>query len=74
MSLREPFFECVFVSGRNEYRFHVRAWTAEEAECHLREALQSHGLVARGEVRVQDARGRLVRRGRFEPTSSHENA
>ncbi len=65
MTSREPFYECMFVSERNEYRFHVRAWTADEAEAHLRSALESSGLTAEGEPRVLDSKGRLLRRSAF---------
>ena len=64
---REPFFECVFVSERNEYRFHFRAWTAAEAEYHLRRQLEESGVAADGELRVLDAKGRLLRTSPYRP-------
>ena len=65
MITREPFFECVLVCDRNEYRFRFRAWTAEQAELHLREDLLEAGARERGEVRVYDGKGRLLRRAAF---------
>jgi hypothetical protein len=67
MPKREPYFECVFVADRNEYRFHFRSRSAEEAERHLRDELQEWGLDVSGEVRVVDARGRVVRCSTYGP-------
>jgi hypothetical protein len=64
---RERFFECLFVSDRNEYRFHFRAWSAEEAGQHLLDDLRDHGLTASGELRVLDPRGRVVLRSEYVP-------
>jgi hypothetical protein len=64
---RERFFECVFVAERNEYRFHLRAWTPEEAAQHLKAALWESGLVVPGELRVVDPRGRVLVRLAYEP-------
>ena len=64
---REPFFECVFVSDRNEYRFHFRAWTAAEAEYHLRRELQESGVAADGELRVLDKKGHLLSTSAYRP-------
>ena len=51
---RERFYECVFVADRNEYRFHLRAWTPEEAAEHLRTELDENGVSIPGEIRVMD--------------------
>ncbi len=67
MAKREPFFECVLVADRNEYRFHLRAWTAEEAELHFREELRSNGVTASGELQVLDRNGGLARRSAYAP-------
>ena len=49
---REPFFKCVYSSERSEYSFHFRAWSAEEAEAHLRTELKTFAVNAAGEIRV----------------------
>lgn len=67
MAKREPFFECVFVSEGNEYRFHIRAWNAEEARYHLRNELRSYGVTASGELRLFGLRGGLLQRSTFDP-------
>ncbi len=64
---REPFFECVFSVDRNEYRFHFRAWTAEEAEAHLRDELREYGVDVPGELRVIDRKGRVLLRSEYLP-------
>jgi hypothetical protein len=71
VTTREPFFECVLVCDRNEYRFHFRAWSAEQAELHLREELLEAGARERGEVQVFDTKGRLLRRGAFPGRKAH---
>ncbi len=73
MSKREPFFECVFVCDRNEYRFHFRAWTAAEAEYHLRLELQESGVAANGELRVLDAKGRVLRASPYPVRSDRDD-
>ena len=55
---REPFFKCVYSSERSEYSFHFRAWSAEEAEAHLRTELKTFAVNAAGEIRVLDSQGR----------------
>jgi hypothetical protein len=60
MDRREAFFECVYAADRNEYVFHLRAWSAEEAESHLRERLRGFGLVTSGTVLIRDPKGRVV--------------
>ncbi len=57
---REKFFECMLVADRNEYRFHFRAWDAAGAERCLREMLEHNRVNACGELRVLDARGRIL--------------
>jgi hypothetical protein len=63
MTSREPFYECVLISERNEYHFHLRAWTAEEAEAQFRAVLQEHGVAADGIVRVLGLNGAVLRTG-----------
>ena len=60
MAPRERFFVCVFEQDRNEYRFHVRAWTAEEAEAHLRASLREDGVRDPGSIVVRDERGAVL--------------
>jgi len=67
MGLRESFFECVFLSDRNEYVFHFRGWSAEEAEAHFREALIGDGLLVAGAIEVRDARHKVLRRSKYLP-------
>jgi hypothetical protein len=64
---RERFYECVLVSDRDEYRFHFRAWDAEEAEQRLMDDLREHGLTVAGELRVLDLKGKVIRRGQYVP-------
>jgi hypothetical protein len=40
----DRFYECVFAADRNEYRFHLRAWTPEEAAYHFDAELRENGL------------------------------
>jgi len=62
---RELFFECVFVSNQSEYHFHLRAWTAAEAELAFADGLRAGGITSRGKLMVLDREGRVVRRGRY---------
>ncbi len=63
MAPRERFYECVLALDQNEYRFHVRAWTAEEACDHLGASLRENGLLDAGELVVLDGKGgELLRR------------
>ena len=64
---REPFFKCVYSSARSEYSFHFRAWSAEEAEAHLRMELKTFGVNAAGEIRVLDSQGRILRSSSYKP-------
>ncbi len=65
MSRREPFYECVLISERNEYHFHVRAWTAEEAEAHFRALLHESGVIGDGTVCVLGLKGTVLRSSPF---------
>lgn len=65
MRARESFWECVFNPDGNEYRFHVRAWSAEEAEEHLRASLRENGVREAGAILVRDRRGVDVRRSGY---------
>ena len=66
---REKFFECVFAPDRNEYRFHVRAWSAEQAEAHFRASLRENGVREPGTLLIRDRKGvEVLRSGyAFEP-------
>jgi len=57
MRTRERFFECVFAQDGNEYRFHVRAWSATEAEAHIRASLHDNGVRDAGILVVRDRKG-----------------
>ena len=57
MAARESFYECIFSPEGNEYRFHVRAWSAEEAQEHLRASLRENGVREPGAIRVRDRKG-----------------
>ncbi len=59
--MREPFFECVLVSDRNEYHFHIRAWTPADAEVAFTDELRADGVTSSGELWVLDAKGRPAR-------------
>ncbi len=67
MPSREPYFECVFVVDRNEYRFHFRSPSAEAADRHLRDGLREWGVDVPGETRVLDAKGRVLLRSPYQP-------
>jgi hypothetical protein len=69
MASRESFFECIFNPDRNEYRFHVRAWNAKEAEEHIRASLRDNGVRDSGTLLIRDRKGaELVRTGyAYEP-------
>ena len=66
---REKFFECVFAPDRNEYRFHVRAWSAEQAEEHFRASLRDNGVRDPGTLLIRNRKGvEVLRSGyAFEP-------
>jgi hypothetical protein len=57
MGTRERFFECIFTQDGNEYRFHVRAWSATEAEAHIRASLHDNGVREAGILVVRDRKG-----------------
>jgi hypothetical protein len=62
---RENSFECVFAQDRNEYRFHVRAWNAQEAEAQFRASLLDNGVRDGGTLSIRDRRGAEVLRSDF---------
>jgi hypothetical protein len=57
MSTRERFFECVLSQDREEYRFHVRAWSARDAEEEARASLRESGVREPGMLRIRDPKG-----------------
>ena len=63
---RERFYECTFVQERNEYRFHVRAWSPEDAAEHLRAALRDDGVREAGTLLVRDRKGSVVAQREYE--------
>jgi hypothetical protein len=65
VNTRESFFECVLAQDGNEYRFHVRAWTAEEAEQHIRASLRENGVREPGTLVVRNRRGAEVLRSGY---------
>jgi hypothetical protein len=69
MASRESFFECIFNPDGNEYRFHVRAWNAKEAEEHIRASLRDNGVRDSGTLLIRDRKGaELLRTGyAYEP-------
>lgn len=67
MAKRERFFDCAFEHARNEYRFHIRAWTPDEAGEHLRAALREDGVREDGTLVVRDRRGSIVFRSAYAP-------
>ena len=64
-STREDFFECVFAPDRNEYRFHVRAWSAEQAEVHFRASLRENGVREPGTLLIRNRKGVEVLRSGY---------
>jgi hypothetical protein len=65
ISHREKSFECVFARDRNEYRFHVRAWNAQEAEERLRASLRDNGVLEAGTLSILDRKGAEVLRSEY---------
>lgn len=57
MGSRERFFECVLTQERNEYRFHVRAWNAREAEQEVVASLRENGVTEPGTLHVLNPKG-----------------
>jgi hypothetical protein len=55
-SSRESIFECVLAADRREYRLHVRAWSATEAEERFRASLGESGVRDVGSLRIRDIR------------------
>ena len=60
MRSRESFYECVYVRDGSEYRFHVRAWDAKEAEAHFRAELLADGIREPGKLVVLGRKGTPV--------------
>ena len=56
MSSREKFFECVLSQEKDEYRFHVRAWSARDAEEEARASLRDGGVREPGTLRFRDSK------------------
>ncbi len=57
MSSRERFFECVLNQDTDEYRLHVRAWNAKDAEEEARVSLHNSGVPDRGTLHIRDQKG-----------------
>jgi len=74
MAKREQFFECIFLSDRNEYRFHFRAWSPEAAEFLFRDELRSCGVNAAGTLLVCDLKGQLMRSADYSPPEKGQQA
>jgi len=65
MASRESFFECIFNPDGNEYRFHVRAWNAREAEEHIKASLRENGVRDSGTLLIRDRKGAEVLRSGY---------
>lgn len=65
MSTRERFFECVLNQDTDEYRLHVRAWNAKDAEAEARASLRSSGVPDRGTLHIRDPKGVELLRASF---------
>jgi hypothetical protein len=65
MRTRERFFECIFTQDGNDYRFHVRAWSATEAEAHIRTSLHDNGVRDPGTLVVRDRKGSELLRSEY---------
>jgi hypothetical protein len=65
MATRESFFECIFNPDGNEYRFHVRAWNAREAEEHIKASLRDNGVRENGALLIRDRKGAELLRSRY---------
>jgi len=74
MAKREGFYECVYSSDRNEYRFHLRAWNEQEAETRLRDLLLSYDIRAAGTLLIRNAKGLVVRRSGYPAPSAEDPA
>jgi hypothetical protein len=57
MISRERFYECILTQDRNEYRFHVRAWNAREAEEEVCASLRENGVKEPGTLHVRNPKG-----------------
>ncbi len=65
MATRESFFECIFNPDGNEYRFHVRAWNAHEAEETIKASLRDNGVHDSGSLLIRDRRGAELLRSTY---------
>jgi hypothetical protein len=65
MASRESVFECIFNPDGNEYRFHVRAWNAKEAEEHIRASLRDNGVRDSGTLLIRDRKGAEILRSGY---------
>ena len=61
------------MAERNEYRFHFRAWTPEEAAQHLTDQLAENDVEVEGEIRVLDANGAVLLRRGYGPLRATKN-
>jgi len=53
----ETSYECLFADDREEYRLHVRAWNAGEAEESFRISLRQNGVRGPGTLSIRDRKG-----------------
>jgi hypothetical protein len=65
MATRESFFECIFNPDGNEYRFHVRAWNAREAEETIKASLRDNGVRENGALLIRDRKGAELLRSTY---------
>ena len=65
MASREQFFECIFSPDGNEYRFHVRAWNAQEAEEQIKNSLRDNGVRENGTLLIRDPKGTEILRSGY---------
>ena len=65
MATRESFFECIFNPDGNEYRFHVRAWNAHEAEESIKASLRDNGVRENGALLIRDRKGAELLRSTY---------
>jgi hypothetical protein len=67
MYQRETFYECVYESGQNQFRFQIRAWSEAEALASVRDALETAGVRVAGALQVKNLKGRVLRRATYAP-------
>jgi hypothetical protein len=65
MRSRQSFYECIFNPDGNEYRFHVRAGSARDAEKHIRNSLRDNGVREAGSLLIRDRKGAEVLRSGY---------